>query len=92
MRRRTHALAATIALAVAASLAAPLAAHAEDRIEHDEPVESATLEVALAMINDRMGALPATLESLHLTSEEHETEATRRDGRMDLETSQTVIP
>jgi len=51
-----------------------------------------TLEEALAMINERMGALPATLERLHKASEAHDVAASREAGAAYLEVGGTVIP
>ena len=51
-----------------------------------------TIEVALAKINETMGALPVTLEDLHLASEARNVDRLRGTGGVYLENAQTVIP
>jgi len=51
-----------------------------------------TLEVALAKINERMTALPVTLEEVHLASEARNADRLRGAGGVYLENAQTVIP
>jgi hypothetical protein len=51
-----------------------------------------TLEIALAKINETMTALPDRLETLHLTSEEHDPDEVRAVGSAYLGDAQAVIP
>jgi hypothetical protein len=51
-----------------------------------------TLEVALAKINEHLSALPATLEEVHLSSEDHDAETVRAKAAAYLETAGTVVP
>lgn len=50
-----------------------------------------TLETALALINERMAALPDTLERLHQSSEAHDAADVREAGAAYLDTARTVI-
>lgn len=51
-----------------------------------------TLEDALARINRVMQALPQTLETLHIASENHQPAAVRGAGAVYLDIATTVIP
>lgn len=50
-----------------------------------------TLEVALAKINEDMAALPATLERLHIASEQQNEAEARGVGEAYLEVATTVV-
>jgi len=51
-----------------------------------------TLENALAKMREELETLAVTLEELHLASEGHDVEATRRHGAGYLDTATTVVP
>jgi len=50
-----------------------------------------TLEVALAKINEEMGGIAATLEEVHLASEERNQAKLRGAGEVYLEVTNTVV-
>jgi hypothetical protein len=52
---------------------------------------SYTLEVALAKINEEMGGIAATLEEVHLASEERNEAKMRGAGEVYLEVTSTVV-
>jgi len=52
---------------------------------------SYTLEVALAKINEEMGGIAATLEEVHLASEERNAAKLRGAGEVYLEVTNTVV-